>query len=103
MPFPIAACRRCGFQFPIVPGIFREVTVKAMREHGCNGGGHREKWEAAAKAIVEGFTSLGVASAAELARHLRDEQEGAAAEGEKLILRYEGPPIAPTSVSRSWV
>jgi hypothetical protein len=89
VPFPIAACQRCGFQFPVVPGIFREITVTAMRDHGCNDGEHRQKWEAAANAIVEGFTNLGAASAAELARHLRDEQEAAVVDGERLALRHK--------------
>ncbi|MGA8531530.1 MAG: hypothetical protein WB622_17555 [Acidobacteriaceae bacterium] len=33
----IAACNRCGFTFPILPGEFRGLTLHALHNHRCKG------------------------------------------------------------------
>ena len=57
-PKLLVGCHRCGFTFPILPGEFRGLTLRAMRNHDCRvpEGAWRGDWVALGKAILDGMT-----------------------------------------------
>jgi hypothetical protein len=57
----LVGCRRCGFTFPILPGEFKGLTLRAMYNHDCRvpEGAWRGDWAALGNAILDGMTGRG--------------------------------------------
>jgi hypothetical protein len=68
-PSPKAACARCAFAFPLLPGEAAQATLDAMRRHDCRTPGEPENWAAVGKVIIRLMREDGI-SQGELAERL---------------------------------